>query len=396
MATRPDHHADVRDHLPIDEAFERVAVAFARSLRSAGLVVPVDATVTFADALSRVGLSSPSATFWAGRAVFVRRPEDIAIYRAVFGAFFGGLAAGMMPAVAVARTAVLDVDDTNGDDDERSHQRDDDRHDDVQAVRFSRHEVLRARDFAEYDANDRADAARLLRALRVDPPQRPSRRRATSPRHRGRPDLRASVARSLRTDGEIIDRRYRRRAQRPRRLVLLLDVSGSMEAYAREFLRFVHIAVIGRRSVEAFALGTRLTRITRDLANRDPDAALAAAAVRVVDWSGGTRLGDTLAAFNAEWGVRGIARGATVVVLSDGWDRGNPERLACEMERLHRVAHRVVWVNPLKASPGYVPLAQGMAAALPFIDEFVEGHSVAALERVVTAIARDDKGTARA
>jgi hypothetical protein len=159
-----------------------------------------------------------------------------------------------------------------------------------------------------------------------------------------------------------------------------------MEPYARAFVRFLHTAVVGRTRVEAFALGTRLTRVTRELAARDPDAAIAAAALRVVDWSGGTRLGACLREFNDRWGVRGMARGATVVILSDGWDRGAPEALAEQMQRLRRVAHSIVWVNPLKASPGYAPLAQGMAAALPYVDEFVEGHSLAALEELVAVV----------
>ena len=170
--------------------------------------------------------------------------------------------------------------------------------------------------------------------------------------------------------------------------MLLCDVSGSMEAYARALLRFCQAAVVGRGRVEAFALGTRLTRLTRDLASRNPDEALANAAKRVVDWSGGTRLGDGLRAFNDQWGVRGMARGAIVVILSDGWDRGEPEVLAVQMARLHRVAFRVVWVNPLKAAPGYAPLARGMAAALPYIDEFIEGHSMASLETLAAVIAR--------
>jgi len=160
-----------------------------------------------------------------------------------------------------------------------------------------------------------------------------------------------------------------------------------MEPYARAFVRFLHAAVIGRTRVEAFALGTRLTRVTRELAARDPDAAIAAAAHRVVDWSGGTRLGDCLREFNDTWGVKGMARGATVVILSDGWDRGAPDALAEQMQRLSRVAHSIVWVNPLKATPGYAPLAQGMAAALPYVDAFVEGHSLAALEELVTVVA---------
>jgi uncharacterized protein with von Willebrand factor type A (vWA) domain len=170
--------------------------------------------------------------------------------------------------------------------------------------------------------------------------------------------------------------------------VLLCDVSGSMEPYARALMRFLHTAVVGRSRVEAFALGTRLTRITRELSSRDPDAALAAAGQRVLDWSGGTRLGDGLREFNDSWGQRGMARGAVVVILSDGWDRGDPDHLAEQMARLGRLAFRVVWVNPLKASPGFAPLARGMAAALPHVDEFVEGHSLASLEELAEVISR--------
>ncbi len=178
-------------------------------------------------------------------------------------------------------------------------------------------------------------------------------------------------------------------AERPRRVVLLCDVSGSMEPYARALVRFLHAAVTARGAgrVEAFALGTRLTRITRELSWRDPDAAIAEASKAVTDWSGGTRLGEGLREFNDRWGVRGMARGAVVVILSDGWDRGDPERLGAEMARLHRVAHRVVWVNPLKAAPGYAPLARGMAAALPYVDDFVEGHSMASLEHLAAVVA---------
>ena len=169
-------------------------------------------------------------------------------------------------------------------------------------------------------------------------------------------------------------------------MVLLLDVSGSMEPYARALLRFVQAAVAGRGRVEAFALGTRLTRLTRELSSRDPDRALRAAAEAVLDWSGGTRLGAGLGRFNDEWGCRGMARGAVAVILSDGWDRGNPAEMAEQMRRLSRVAHRVVWVNPLKATPGYQPLARGMAAALPHVDAFVEGHNLDSLERLAALV----------
>ena len=160
-----------------------------------------------------------------------------------------------------------------------------------------------------------------------------------------------------------------------------------MESYARALLRFVHAAVVGRRRVEAFALGTRLTRVTRELAERDPDLAIDAATDAVNDWSGGTRLGAVLQDFNDQWGCRGMARGAIVVVLSDGWDRGDTELLGEQMERLHRVAHKLIWVNPLKASPGYEPLAAGMAAALPHLDQFIEGHSITSLEELAAAVA---------
>jgi hypothetical protein len=165
--------------------------------------------------------------------------------------------------------------------------------------------------------------------------------------------------------------------------VVLLDISGSMEPYARALLRFMHAAVAGRQRVEAFAFSTRLTRLTKELRSRDPDKAIQRAAEQVPDWSGGTRLGESLRKFNDTWGVRGLARGAIVIVLSDGWDRGNPGLLGEQMKRLQRVSHRLIWVNPLKVTPGYAPLAKGMAAALPYIDEFVEGHSLEAMEACV-------------
>jgi hypothetical protein len=224
--------------------------------------------------------------------------------------------------------------------------------------------------------------------LRLHGALRRSRRRRPSVRDEGRPDLRRTVRRALRSGGEPIRRAFLEPGSRPRRVVLLCDVSGSMEPYSRALLRFLHAAVVGRGQIEAFSLGTRLTRLTRELASRDPDAALATAARAVPDWSGGTRLGEGLRAFNDGWGVRGMARGAVVVILSDGWDRGDPAVLREQMERLSRVAWKVVWVNPLKASPGYAPLAAGMAAALPYVDEFVEGHSLDSLERLAEVISR--------
>jgi hypothetical protein len=370
---------------------DRVAVAFARVLRGAGLEVPVGATITYARALDAVGLDRRDEAYWAGRATLLRGPEDAGIYDRAFSTFWDRAATPVVVPASVAPVEVVlafdDVldepapDETDEPDDELTELP-------VVSVRWSPADVLRHRDFATYTSAEHAEARRLMADLRLAGALRASRRQRPVRHRRGTPDLRRTVRRSLRAGGEPVRRAYRAPTTRPRRVVLLCDVSGSMEPYARALLRFLHVAVAGRSRVEAFALGTRLTRLTRELATRDPDAALAAAASRVVDWSGGTRLGEGLREFNDRWGVRGMARGAVVVVLSDGWDRGDPDVLADEMARLARVAHRVVWVNPLKASPDYAPLARGMAAALPHVDDFVTGHSVAALEELVEVIAK--------
>lgn len=368
---------------------ERVAAAFARVLRGAGLPVSTGATVVFARALAAVGLQRPAGVYWSGRASLLRRPEHAAVYDRAFVAFFGD----QSPAVfeRVVRTIELHVD--AGEDDEAAVPEDDDDHQrspaDVLTVRWSPAEVLRHKDLAGCTADELDEAHRLMADLRVHAALRRSRRRRRHRHGRGRLDLRSSMRRALRTGGEVLRPATTETGLRPRRLTLLLDVSGSMEAYARGLARFAHAAVAARRrgQVEVFALGTRVTRITRELSSHDPDEALREASEAVVDWAGGTRLGEGLRRFNDGWGVRGMARGAVVVILSDGWDRGDPATLSSEMERLHRVTHRLVWVNPLKASPGYVPLARGMAAALPHVDEFVEGHSVASLEELATLIA---------
>ncbi len=235
-----------------------------------------------------------------------------------------------------------------------------------------------------------------MHRLRFAGSPRRSLRKTPSSRRRADVDVRRTVRRSFASLGEPVRREWREPSERLRRLVVLLDVSGSMEPYARAFLRFMHAAMVGRQRVEAFTLGTRLTRITRELSHRDPDKALARTSQQVADWSGGTRIGECLRNFNDRWGVRGMARGAIVVVLSDGWDRGQPEVLGEQMRRLQRVAHRVVWVNPLKVTPGYAPLARGMAAALPHVDAFVEGHSLAALEQLTEVIHDDAPTRARA
>ena len=365
-----------------------IAVGFVDVLRGAGVDVPLGATVTYARALGEIGLEREAGVYWAGRATLVRRPEDHAAYDRAFNVYWHRREVAPEPPTMAAIAVALDADadaDVSADGSEDVGPADD-----VMAVRYSAVEVLRHKDLAACTADELDEAHRLMADVRLAGARRRTRRlRAT--RHVGargsRPDIRRTVRQALRTGGELVRPLERAPGSRPRRVVLLLDVSGSMEPYARALLRFAHAAVVGRRSVEAFALGTRLTRLTRELSTHDPDEGLQRVMDAVLDWSGGTRLGDGLRRFNDEWGTRGMARGAVVVLLSDGWDRGEPAQLAEEMRRLRRVAHRIVWVNPLKASSGYAPLARGMAAALPHVDEFVEGHSIAALQDLVGIIA---------
>ncbi|MGH9231231.1 MAG: vWA domain-containing protein, partial [Acidimicrobiales bacterium] len=306
--------------------------------------------------------------------------------------FFVGADDASVRRLSVPVQLHVDDDDEPGADDAQDDDDDEDESapGELRALRWSATELLRHKDLSLCTADELAEAHRLMADLRVHAVLRRSRRRRRTSRHRGHPDLRRTVARSLRTGGEVVRPAASERGERPRRLVLLLDVSGSMEPYARALARFAHAAVAARKrgQVEVFALGTRVTRISHELATHDPDAALGRAADAVADWAGGTRLGEGLRTFNDRWGVRGLARGAVVVVLSDGWDRGDPSLLGSELARLRRVAYRLVWVNPLKASPGFAPLAQGMAAALPHVDEFVEGHSVASLEALAELVAR--------
>ncbi|MDE0804359.1 MAG: VWA domain-containing protein [Acidimicrobiales bacterium] len=358
------------------------AVAFVRLLRQAGLVVPVDATARFVEALDVVGVSEPDDVYWAARATLIRHAHDVHVFDLVFAGYFGGEAIEVERPVAPDMVTLAVDDPDAGDDGDEVVDADD-----SIEVRFSHVETLRSADFATLDEHELAEAWALIERIRITGAPRRSRRRVSAPT--GRVDLRRSVRAALRTGGEPVHRASTAPGERFRRVVLLVDVSGSMEPYARALLRFAHAAVTARSRIDAFALGTRLTRLTRELSRRDPDDALARAAAAVEDFSGGTRLGEGLRTFNDEWGVRGMARGAVVVVLSDGWDRGDPDFFAEQMQRLSRVAHRVVWVNPLKATPGYAPLARGMAAALPHIDAFVEGHSVDALEHLSVVLAGD-------
>jgi hypothetical protein len=364
---------------------ERIAVGFARALRAAGVAVPPGKVLTFVEALGQVGLNRRGAVYWAGHATLVDRPEDRPVYDRIFAAFWLSQLNPAWSAVTQPMTVAVDegpADDADPDDGNGDPEQ-------VLEVRYSRAEILLHRDFAQLNPDEWAEAQRLIAELRLTAQLRRARRQRPARRRGDHLDLRGTVRQALHSGGEPVRLAWRARTTRPRRLVILVDVSGSMDSYARALMRLAHAAMRARHGlqVEVFTLGTRLTRLTRELSQRDPDSALAAAAGSVEDWSGGTRLGDCLREFNDRWGARGMARGAVTVVFSDGWDRGDPAELGAEMARLHRLAYRLVWVNPLKASPDFAPLARGMAAALPWVDDFVAGHSVAALQELAAVIA---------
>jgi hypothetical protein len=370
----------------------RIAVGFAQALRAAGMPVPAGRVLVFVEALGRLGIDSRDAVYWAGRATLVSGPEDRAAYDRVFEVYWLNRPGVMLSAVVTPVTVALEDGSADSGQDSAGTAEEA-----LIAVRYSPAEVLRHRDFAQLSEEEWAEAERLIAELRVSAETRRTRRRRPARRRGDQLDLRATVRGSIRAGGEPLRLAWSSSSTRPRNLLLLVDVSGSMDSYARALLRFAHAAMRarGRLRVQVFALGTRLTPLTRELSTGDSDAALAAAARSVPDWSGGTRLGLCLQEFNDRWGARGMARGAVTVVCSDGWDRGDPELLGTEMARLHRLARRVIWVNPLKASPEFAPLARGMAAALPWVDDFLSGHSIAALEELAAVISGPGRGTAR-
>ncbi|MGQ4386833.1 vWA domain-containing protein, partial [Streptomyces sp. SAS_270] len=363
---------------PLDAS--AVLVGFARALRAAGVDAGPDRVQAFLGALDALDPGVRTDVYWAGRLTLCGSRDDLERYERVFAAYFDaasdGTATPRMPVQPRLRMVVRNAGPDPGTE-ARS-----DATLPVPALAGAT-EVLRHRDIARLTADEREQLRRLLAAFTLRGEERRTARR--HPARRGGVDRRRTVRELLRRGGEPARLRMHARGDRPRRVVLLVDVSGSMAPYADALLRFAQAAARGTRT-EVFTIGTRLTRVTRELTHRDPDTAMAALAAAVPDWSGGTRLGETLRAFMDRWGRRGMARGAVVVLLSDGWERGDPALLASQMRRLRRLAHRVIWANPRKARPGYAPLAAGMAAALPSVDAFVEGHSLAALERLAAVV----------
>jgi uncharacterized protein with von Willebrand factor type A (vWA) domain len=369
-------------------------IVFGRLLRSAGFDVPVGTLQELTRALTFIDLGDRGQVFHACRAVLVRRHEQFALFERIFDAFwrdhtnpFEGRAtksahdainAGAMSTASIeipggADEAALDASPAEG----------------AMAV-WSDVESFRQKDFAEFSRDELARARRALARLEWIPGQRRTRRWRSG---RGsRIDMRRTLRQGLRTGGEILTLPTRRRIVRPRPLVLLCDVSGSMERYSRMLLQFSHAASArssaDRGPTEVFLFSTSLTRITRQLRTRSIDDAVAAVALAVPDWSGGTRIGASLRHFHQRWGRRVLRQSPVVLIVSDGWDRGDPEELAAQISRLQRSCHRLVWLNPLIGTLDYAPLTRGLQAALPFVDDFLPARTLADLEDLALHLSR--------
>lgn len=393
---------------------ERVLLGFARALRAAGVGVTHDRATAFLQATAVLGAGSAMAAYRAGRATLCAGPDDLARFDQVFAAWFEASTVGLpvpraragssADATAVSTRTTTDRADAepstavlpSGTDTRPSGPEPgrDERHPDVVPVLADDRETLRHRDVADLTEAERRVLAAQIAALRPRPPLRRAARAV--PWRRGRPDLHRTLRASLRRAGEPAQVERRRRTRTPRRVVLLVDVSGSMRPYAEALLRLAHAVVrsgapAGARRVgtrfraEAFTLGTRLTRVTDALRTTDPERALARAGDLVPDWAGGTRLAESLATLMDRHGAR--LRGAVVVVCSDGWERGDAADLADRAARLHRLAHAVVWVNPHRGKAGYRPVQSGIAAVLPHVDHFLAGHSLGTFEEALEVIA---------
>lgn len=377
-------------------------IGFGRDLRRRGLSVGTGRIVTFCRGAAALGALDRTDLYWAARSSLISRPEDVDAFDEAFAAWFrDGIRIELdlpasppsdpdqpgRPTRADPLTSLVAEEDrvvakewhAIGDDEET---------DGEASIRLvaSAVEVLRERSFADLTDDERARVNRMIRRLAVEVPTR-STRRYRPAASGARFDVRRTVRRSFRTQGEPFHRAWRTRGTRSRPVVLVLDISGSMAPYARALVQFGFAAMAAGRRVEVFCFGTRLTRVTRVLRTRDPDRAMHEIGRLVGDWEGGTRIGVSLKALLDGWSPRAALRGAVAVICSDGLERGEPDLLREQRARLRRLAHRVVWVNPLKGSPRYEPLARGMAAALPSIDVFLPGHNLESLEDLARALA---------
>lgn len=353
-------------------------VGFATALREAGVAAGPQRVHSYLEAVQAVDLADINDLYWAGRVTLCSDPDDLPRYDDAFAQWFAAEPPGPRPLTVhkekKARMAAMAGDPSGEGKGEQEA--------DELRVAATDAELLRQRDLAELTAAERRHLRELLATLRPVPPTRNSPRRRAAKRGELDPDrtLRAMLS----GGGEPVKLARRKKSTRPRRVVLLLDVSGSMSPYADSLLRFAHVVVRSSpANVEVFTLGTRLTRVSRQLRQRDPERAMLGAGEAVPDFAGGTRLGETLRIFLDRWGQRGIARRAVVVVFSDGWERGDPGLLGEQLARMRRLAHAVLWVNPHAGRDGYAPVQSGIAAALPHLDRLLAGHSLATLERLL-------------
>jgi uncharacterized protein len=381
------------------------AGAFSRRLHDAGVPTTAERAARFAQALELVRPVSRRRLYWTARGVLLTDQTQVPAFDSVFASVFGGrtppgefeqedpttTAAAQSERAPAGRVRDHEGLVTGGGLSGAPSAEDageDELREVAVPVAASDEEVLRSKHFDELAPGELAQLYRLMEHLEVATPRRRM-RRAERHRRGERMDMRRTLRGSIRTGGDPIRLAHRRRRVVPRRMVLLCDISGSMEPYARAYLQFLTCAAGSGPGAEAFVFATRLTRLTRALRSRSPERAIQRAAAAAPDWSSGTRIGDALKEFNDRHGRRGVARGALVVILSDGWERGDPALVAREMERLSRLAHRIVWVNPRASAAGFSPRAGGMAAALPYCDALVSGHSLDALDEVIEAIGAD-------
>ena len=382
-----------------------LAVAFGRRLQEAGLPVTAEREARFAQALAVVKPVSRRRLYWTARAALLSDAAQVRAFDAAFFAVFGSRLDDPPPATQEARSAPAPPDErpaserrspTSGSEAQhplasaaapapRGEEQEPADRELAVPVAASDEERLRSKRFDAVEPDELARLYRLMSRLRVAAPERRT-RRAERDRRGEHIDMRRTLRGSLRTAGDPIRLARRRRRILRRRLVMLCDISGSMEPYARAYLQFLTCAAGSGPNAEAFVFATRLTRITRALATRSPAQAIQRAAAAAPDWSSGTRIGAALREFNDRHGRRGMARGAVVVIISDGWERGDPALVSREMERLARLAYRIVWVNPRVSASNFAPRAGGMAAALEHCDALVSGHNLDALDEVIDAI----------
>jgi uncharacterized protein with von Willebrand factor type A (vWA) domain len=368
---------------------DQVLVGFGTELRRAGIPVGTDDVLTFCEGVTLLSVTDLLDIYWAGRASFVHKREHIATYNLVFREYF--LGEDLKAPDDFRRTlrsssnagASLDIPNTE------EGLPGDISPDEIRlGYVASASEVYRHKAFADCSDDELRQMRRLISRMRITPPKRRTHRMSRA-RRRGQLDMRRMVRDSMRTLGETGQLAYRRRKEKLRPLVLILDVSGSMADYSRNLLQFAYAARRANAKVDVYCFGTRLTRITRSLDRRDPDDAMRIAGEAVFDWDGGTRIGDSLADFTHRARRSGLGRGSIVVICSDGLDRGEPQALAEAMEGLSRIAHRVIWVNPHRGdAPVYVPASLGMIIADPYIDEVHSGHNLASLERLANRLSK--------